>query len=88
MKMNVCVSIDSCELLKDISFYNNNYYRLPGLINGCDILYEHYYGDETHAGNILGTLVDGKFVPAYYVHQEDDEIYFIFDSNDMDTVNR
>lgn len=50
-----------CTHLKEISFYNHNYYLLPFSIDGCDVVYEicdEYYDDYEY---VLGTQEEGAF---------------------------
>ena len=86
--MLIQIAQDKCEHLKEESYYNNNYYRLPFLVNGFSVLYEYYDGAEEFCGNAIGDFVDGEFVPAFYLHREDCDGYFLFDSDTIDNKNR
>ena len=86
--MLVQISIANCEHIKEHSYYNNNYYRLPFMVNGYNVLYQEYDSHEEFCGNAIGDFVDGKFVPAFYLHRENNYDYFLFDSETIATENR
>lgn len=86
--MIVNVKKTDCEHLKEMSYYNNNYYRLPFAVNFCDVLYNYYDGAEDFAGNSIGIIIDGKFVPSYWLHtDEEDYDLFRFDSDKIKDHN-
>jgi hypothetical protein len=79
--MEVKIASRNCKHLKDISYYNNNYYRLPFSVNDCDILFEYYDGGEEFCGSSIGILGnDGKYEAKYWLHTSDAGECFIFDS--------
>ena len=47
-----------CQHLKEISFYNHNYYKLPNGIKykGCDVLYEEANDEDNSLVYILGEI--------------------------------
>ena len=73
------VNILKCIHLVDLSVYNNNYYKLPESICGCNILFEKFDGADSFVNCQLGVLEDGEFVHQWWVNQEpyQDEHYII-----------
>ena len=86
--MKIEIPKSSCEHLKDISYYNNNYYRLPVSIGGYNILFECYDGADEFCGNSIGSLVDEKFVPVIYLHQPNKYGSFLINTDTIGTENR
>lgn len=86
--MLIQILIANCEHIKLESWYNNNYYRLPFMVNGYNVLYEEYDGGEEFCGNSIGDFVDGKFIAAFFLHREDNSDYFLIDSETIDTKNK
>jgi hypothetical protein len=86
--MEVKIASKNCEHLKDISYYNNNYYHLPFSVNGCNILFEYYDGGEVFCGSSVGVMISyGKYEPKYWLHTSDGDECFIFDSESMKDHN-
>lgn len=86
--LKIFVDKKNCKHLREISYYNNNYYELPFTVNDCNILYEEYYGDESFAGHKLGILIDNIFQAKYYLHTEDHLKFFIIDLQEISENNR
>lgn len=59
--MIIKIDINKCEHLKDMSYYNNNYYRLPFEIDGCSIVYEKCDEEYSDYMYFLGNEEDGEF---------------------------
>jgi len=60
--MKIVFDTDRLEHLKDQSFYNHNYYKLPYSIDGCDILYQEWMDDSFEGDYYLGNFDEqGKF---------------------------
>jgi len=55
------IDIGNCEHLKNISCYNNNYYKLPLDIDECNIVYEKCNEDYNSYMYLLGNEEEGKF---------------------------
>ena len=85
--MTIRIPRANCSWLDGISHYNNNYYELPFSVNDLDILYEYYDSAEEFCGNQLGEIIDNKFVPKYWLHQYDDDTYFLIDSETIKDHN-
>jgi len=81
------VDKEDCVWLKEASWYNNNYYKLPFKVNGCRFLYEEYDGAEEFCGNVIGEFIEDEFVPVWYLHQIDYSEYFQIDSETMKDKN-
>ena len=84
MKINIKKS--KCKRL-DISSYNNNYYQLPFIIDGCDVIYDKY--SVSFDGQSLGyiNLETNKFVSIYWLHQDEVDDHIIIDTETMKTKN-
>ncbi len=79
---------EDCEHLQSISSYNNNYYKLPVSILGCNIIYEDYDNlSEDFNGNKLGILTNGKFEEKLYIHQPDCDKEFLIDLEELSVTN-
>jgi hypothetical protein len=85
--MIISILKEKCEHIKEMSRYNNNYYRLPFFVNGCDVLYEHYNGAEDFKNNEIGNIVDNVFIPKYWLHENENDDYFIFGSDTIKDHN-
>lgn len=88
--MIIKIKKSDCEHLKDTSFYNNNYYKLPFEVDGCNMLFEHFDGGETFCGNSIGYWIEkhGQFIDRFYLNAEFDDEYFVFDSESFSVENR
>ena len=60
--MLVKIPIKICEYIKELSCYNNNYYKLPVVIDKHEYLYLHCQEDYESYDYYLGDLKDGKFI--------------------------
>ena len=87
MKVEISVLKQNCEHLKEISRYNSNFYRLPFVINGCDVLHEKYNGAEDWCGNSIGTVKNGEYTVQFYLHALEKSGMFLFDSSSMGKKN-
>ena len=59
--MIIEIPVASCEHLKSISCYNNNYYKLPFKINDYDVIFEHCDEEYNSYMYFLGTEEEGEF---------------------------
>lgn len=59
--MIIKINENDCEHLEKISCYNNNYYRVPFEINGCNVIYVRWCGSEDSCMYFLGRYEDGEF---------------------------
>ncbi len=87
MKVEITILKNKCEHLKDVSYYNNNFYKLPFIVNGCNILCEKFSDDTGFCGNSIGTIVDKKYTPQFFLHSLEKENEFVFNSTAMGKKN-
>lgn len=88
--MIVKIMAEDCQHIKDCSDYNNNYYKLPFKVNGCDFILEEARDDEKYCVYSLGKSAK-EFVPEFYLNEYSDDILspvFIFDSEKISTENK
>lgn len=62
------IPLTSCEHIVEQSCYNNNFYRLPFLIHGFDVIHEKYNGAEDIEEVSLGFIENGQYVPKLYIN--------------------
>lgn len=80
-KIRVKIPQNICEAMPEISYYNHQYFRMPIEINGCNIFLIDYGGsDEYWHGGCIGVLVDGKFDPRFYLHEDESDDFFYISS--------
>lgn len=86
--MKIYISKNNCSHLKQLSVYNSNYYQLPFVIDGCDVLFESFDGSETFCGNSIGIMFKGRFEEKFFLHQEHNFDGFFFDSETISDKNQ
>lgn len=69
--MIITFDLDALEHIKEISFYNNNYYKLPYSINGCGVLYNEFDEGTNSDEYYFGDVVEGKFVKKIWFYGDD-----------------
>lgn len=77
--MEIIFNTEEMDHIKDMSFYNNNYYKLPYIIDGCDILYQKWEDDDYYGLYILGTMNENRFEKKF-------ELFGDMDGN-VDSIN-
>lgn len=85
--MIISMRKEECIRLTDHSVYNHTVYRMPVDVNGCRYLLESYDGGENFNSHEVGDMVDGKFVPKFWLHTDDDDECFVFDSDTIKDHN-
>ena len=80
--MKILIPIKNCEHIKELSHYNDNYYKLPFMVEGIySTLREHYSGDESFDNCSIGYLKDGKYIEQLFLNCDENKDYFVFDSD-------
>lgn len=85
---SIIIKASSCAKIERLSYYNHQYYLLPIIYDGCDILHDSYDSAETYNSPEIGTLVDGEFVPKYWLHTDCEPGAFLIDFEFIDTYNK
>lgn len=85
--MKIIIPQNECIHLTQKSHYNSNYYELPFIVNGCNIIYSSYDGGENFEGHSVGVFNNDKYEPKYWLHTEDKDNEFIIDSELIQSEN-
>ena len=68
--MLLVVKKSNCKYLKDISYYNHNFYELPFELEECKVIQEVYDESWNTYSYVFGRLDHKKFKPLFTVDSE------------------
>lgn len=68
--MLLVVKKSNCKHLKEISYYNHNFYKLPFELDECNIVEEVYDESWDSYIYVFGRMVNGKFISCFRVDSE------------------
>lgn len=59
------LDFDNLETIKELTFYNHVYYKLPFELFGCNINYQEWCDCEGVLENSIGIIENGKYIRKY-----------------------
>jgi len=86
--MLIKIPFINCQRIDGLSWYNNNYYRLPFDFDGCDTVFEKYCGAEELEEISLGNIIDGKYIAKWHLHDDAMDDIIKIDTEKIYTENR
>ena len=88
--MKIIIAENKCIPIPWLSTYGQIYYRLPFLVDGCDILLQDHDESVNYPDNSIGNLdSDNKYTPKFWLHTGDTDFErFIFDSEEIAAQNK